>query len=287
MPNIAIVTDSTAYLTPEEVETYNITVIPLSINFRDESFEEDGGMDLNRFFEKVRQSKELPSSSQPAPGKFIEVYEKLAEDYDEIMSIHLSSKLSGTYQTALAISQEVKNAKVYPVDSKITTGVLGRLVIKASEMAANGKTVQEIIDKINLYVDNLDSYFVLDNLDNLIKGGRVPKTLGGVANALKIKPILTLDEGEIALLDKVRIKKKAMNKVIANVEKRVEESNDPLLLTVVYSTEREEALAFQKVLKEKFPSVHFSEPTALGVVIGTHVGKGMIGLGISIDITKY
>lgn len=163
----AIVTDSTAYLTKEEREKYNIHMIPLSVNFPSGTFEEEVTITVDEFYEKVKTEPDFPKTAQPALGVYMELYEKLAADYDEIVSIHLSSGISGTYSGAVQAGDMVEGVKVYAYDSEIACGPQGMYAIEAAKMAAEGATAAEIIAELDSLKETLGAYFIVDDLSHL------------------------------------------------------------------------------------------------------------------------
>lgn len=141
--SIAVITDSTAYLTPEEREKYNIHMIPLSVNLEDGVFEEEIEIQAGEFYDKVRQSKVFPKTTQPPIGKFVELFETLAKDYDEVICVHLSSGISGTFQGALQAGAMVEGIEVHGFDSEVSCAPQGYYAVQAAKMAEEGKTSSE------------------------------------------------------------------------------------------------------------------------------------------------
>jgi len=273
---IAVVTDSTAYLTPEEREHYNIRMIPLSVTFEDRAYEEEVEITTKEFYDKVRGAKVLPKTTQPPVGKFVELFEELAKEYDEVISIHLSSGISGTYQGAVQASEMVEGIKVHVFDSEISCSPQGYYAKKASEMASKGASVEEIIRKLNEMKTKMKAYFVVDDLSHLQRGGRLSSAAAIVGGLLQIKPVLHFENKVIVPFEKIRTKKKAL--------KRVEEllgsdcvKYKRLQATVIHANCEEEAKAWMDELDEKYPNVEF-QLSYFGPVIGTHLGEGSIGV---------
>lgn len=279
---IAIVTDSTAYLNKEDYENSNIYFVPLSCIFKNEAFKEEVDITTEEFFEKVEQSPQLPTSSQPTIGDFTGLYESLQKDYDAIISIHLSSRISGTFQNAFNVAQSMEGVSVHPFDSELTAAGQAFLVRSASKMAEENKTVSEILEQLEELKKVTRLFFVVDDVTNLIKGGRLSKAAGGVATLLSIKPVLTLQAGEIIAYDKIRTKKKALKKIAALLEQAIEEADYPIKATVLHAYSEEEALVFKEQLEEAFPSTPFGI-SHVGPVIGVHTGKGAVGLSWTKD----
>lgn len=274
---IAIVTDSTAYLSEEDFKLGNIYSVPLSCIFKDQAFREGIDITTEEFFEKVKSEAELPTSSQPTVGDFTGVYESLQNDYDAVISIHLSKKISGTFQNAYTVAQSIKGIDVHPYDSELTAAGQAFLVRAASQMALDNKSVDDILEYLDELKKVTELYFVVDNLTNLIKGGRLTKTAGGFATLLNIKPVLTLKDGEIVPYGKIRTKKKALNKIETLFEEAIEQADYPIKATIIHAYSEEEGKAFKKRLEEKFPTVPFTI-SHVGPVIGVHAGEGAVGL---------
>lgn len=146
--NVAIVTDSTAYLTQEEREKYNIFMIPLSVTLEDGVYEEEKEISAEEFYEKVKNAKVFPKTTQPPIGQFVQLFETLREEYDEVICIHLSSGISGTYQGALQAGNMVDGIKVYGFDSEVSCAPQGYYAIQAAKMAREGKTSTEILHSL-------------------------------------------------------------------------------------------------------------------------------------------
>lgn len=282
---IAIVTDSTAYLNKEEYEKDNLFFVPLSCIFEKDIFKEEVDITSEEFFTKVSETDKLPTSSQPTVGDFMKLYEKLKEEFDAIISIHLSSRISGTFQNAFSVAKSMEGITVHPYDSEYAGAGLALQVKEAVRLAEQGKSVNDIISRLDEIKDATDIYFVVDDVTNLIKGGRLSKAAGGVATLLKIKPVLTMRAGEIVAFDKIRTKKKALKRMESVFEEAVKSTPYPLQATVVHAYCEEEGKAFMQRLEEKFPTVRF-EFSFLGPVVGVHTGQGALGMTWTKDFSR-
>lgn len=275
--SIAVVTDSTAYLSHEQYDLYNIYSVPLSCIVQNEVYKEEIDITSEEFFLKVREMEKLPTSSQPTVGDFTALYEELGKEYDAIISIHLSSGISGTYQNAVSVSQAIEHVEIYPYDSELAAAGQAFQVIEAAKLAQKGATVEEILEKLDQIKEATELYFVVDDLTNLVKGGRLSRAAGSVATLLSIKPVLTFVDGLIVPFDKIRTKKKALRKIENLLEESVRSSDYPIQATVVHAFSEQEGLAFKENLETKFPDVEFNL-SFLGPVIGVHTGEGAIGM---------
>ncbi|KGR76511.1 DegV family protein [Ureibacillus sinduriensis] len=274
---IAVVTDSTAYLSEEERERYNIRMIPLSVNLEDGSYEEEVEITSSEFYDKVRTSKSFPKTTQPAVGKFVELFEELSNEYDEVISIHLSSGISGTYQGAAQAGQMVDGIKVYTFDSEISCAPQGYFALKAGEMAEQGATSDQILATLEEMKRLMHAYFVVDDLAHLQRGGRLSAAAALVGGLLQVKPILCFDEKVIVPFEKIRTKKKALRRV-EDLLAEDAMKGDKFIATVIHANCEEEGREWMNQLAETYPNVEFNL-SYFGPVIGTHLGEGSLGLG--------
>ena len=273
----AVVTDSTAYLPKELREKLNIYMIPLSVVFDHETYKEEVEITTEDFYEKMRNAKDLPTTTQPSTGEFVELFEKLSKDYDAVISIHLSSGISGTLQGAATAGTMVENIKVYPYDSEISCRVQGFYVIEAAKMALEGKEPEEIIARLDEMKKSIRAYFIVDDLTNLQKGGRLSGAAALIGGLLQVKPVLHFVDKVIVPFEKIRTKKKAMNRIVELLGEAVSDEAE-YQAVVIHGNREEEAIAWKKEMEAKFPNVEF-DISYFGPVIGTHLGEGAMGLG--------
>ena len=213
---IAVVTDSTAYLPQETVEKYNIKVVPIPFIIDGQVYNEGEDISTAEFYEKLRTSETFPSTSQPAVGELIELYQSLGkEGYDTVISIHLASTISGLHQTLVNLADELTDIKLVPYDSQITVMLMGNLVIEAARLAQAGASLDEILGRLDALRATTNEYFIVDDLQNLVRGGRLSNASAFIGNVLKIKPILTFDNDshKIVAFEKVRSTKRALKRV--------------------------------------------------------------------------
>ncbi|MFZ4451070.1 DegV family protein [Salibacterium aidingense] len=277
MSNIAIVTDSTAYLPEETAAAFGITVVPLNVIFGETSYQEEVELSTDAFYEKMKTAPELPSTSQPSPGAFLEVFEKLAAAYDEIITVHLSSGISGTYQTAEAAGGEVEGAEVYAFDSEISCMPQGYFVLEAAKMAQDGKTAAQIINRLEEMKQNTRAYFIVDDLNHLHRGGRLNGAQALVGSLLQIKPILHFENKLIVPFEKVRTEKKALNRVYELFDEDAG-TNASIRATVIHANRPEKAESIRQKLAGQYPNADI-DVGWFGPVIGTHLGEGGLGIG--------
>ncbi|MFS1513262.1 DegV family protein [Chengkuizengella sp. SCS-71B] len=279
MSKIRFVTDSTSDIPLEIREKYNIEMVPLKVHFGQEVFLDAITIQSNEFYEKLAVSEVLPTTSQPSPVDFLNVYKKIYEEDPNctIISIHLSSAMSGTYQSAvLAKSLLDDEANLHIVDARSASYGIGVLMVEAVKAYENGKNTEEILEIVAKLRQDMRIYFLVDTLEYLQKGGRIGKAASVVGSLLNIKPILSIDdEGEITSVDKVRGKKKAINRIVDLL--REDFPNTDVDMIIVHSNDISSAKDFSQLLKEQF-QVHNVKLTSLSPVIGTHVGPGTLGI---------
>ncbi len=275
MQKTAIVTDSTAYLPKDVRERCNIHMIPLQVTFGLESFEEEQELTVDEFYRK--SSVQLPKTSQPPIGEFINLYKRLALDYDEIITIHLSSGISGTYAGAVQAGEMTEHAAVYAFDSEISCAMQGFYALKAAEMASDGAGATEILQELDQMKKSMRAYFMVEDLKHLQRGGRLSGAQALVGGMLQIKPILHFEKTEIVPFEKVRTRKKAMNRMVSLLEADVQ-SGDSIKATIIHANREADAQQWKKELEAQFSTVEF-DISYFGPVIGVHLGEGSMGLG--------
>jgi DegV family protein with EDD domain len=273
MSKIHIVTDSTADLKQETIEKYNLHVVPLSIHINGKTYLDRVDIEPKSFIEMMDNSEELPKSSQPAPGVFKELYDELGKNGDQIISIHMTGGMSGTVKSAEAAA-EMTDSDVTVIDSRFISHALTFQVIEAYEMAQAGKSVEEIVEKLDQVRERTSLFVVVDKLDNLVKGGRIGKGRALLGSFLKIKPIASLDGGEYTPVAKARSHKQV-------VEYLVDEFKEKTAGKVIKGVGlvHAEGLSMAEPLKNRMmelgvSNLKFDYTTP---VISTHTGKGAIG----------
>jgi DegV family protein with EDD domain len=276
---VAVVTDSTTSLPPELIARWGIEEVSLYVGWAGDHRPEHE-YDLDEFYARLRESDELPSTSQPSVGDFLACYEPLAEAGRDIVSIHIASGLSGTYESALEAARVIADkglrGQVEVVDGKTGAGPLGCLVLAAAEAAAAGQSQRQVADGVARTRDGLAMWFCLDTLEYLRKGGRIGAAQALVGSALKIKPILTFGS-EISPVGKVRTKKRAMERMVAYLNELHERGASGWI--VQHAQLPEDAATLVAAGEEIFGS----EPifcTQVGAVLGAHLGSGFLVGGI-------
>ncbi|MHC0035705.1 DegV family protein [Pseudoneobacillus sp. C159] len=275
MDKIKIVTDSTVDINEEILKKNNIEVVPLTITIDNQSYIDRVDITPEEFLMKMKKAKELPKTSQPATGAFLELYDRLAEEGYEVLSIHMTGGMSGTVRSAESAAQMAKG-KVTVVDSRYISKALSFQVLEAAELVNEGKTVAEIVHHLEHVRKQTRLYIMVDTLENLVKGGRIGKGRAFIGSLLNIKPIASLDGGEYTPVAKVRshsqVKKyllKQFSEDIAGKKvKRVGMAHTRAIeLTEQLKTEIENLTGFKQI------GIDYTTP-----VIATHTGLGAIAL---------
>jgi DegV family protein with EDD domain len=275
--SIKIVTDSTAYLPEATVREHDIRVVPLCVHFGDEDFKEGVELSIEEFYTRLRVAPELPSTSQPAPGDFRRVFEDLAEEGHQILTLTISSKLSGTYNSAMTAKEMLPGAQIAVVDSLSTSVGLHLMLMAALDSTQNGAGLEQVAAQMEQIRDKLHVLFVVDTLEYLAKGGRIGNAKAFLGTLLKVKPILVLKDGAIEPLEQVRSKRKAEMRMLDLIEERLADGAPQAHVAVTHALVPDEA---EVVAQELADRLGCSDPllSQVGPVIGTHTGPGVVGV---------
>ena len=274
MQKIKIVTDSTADLSQEVIEKYDIHVLPLSISVNGQTYLDRVDLQPDEFIEEMIKSEELPKTSQPAMGTFVEMYDKLGEDGSEVLSIHMTSGMSGTVATANSAAS-MTDTKVTVVDSQFITHALAYQVVEAAKRANEGRSLEEILKRVDEVRKNTRLYVVVDTLENLVKGGRIGKGKAFIGSLLNIKPIASLEDGVYNPVTKVR----SQGQIVKTLAKLFEEDTAGKVVKAV-AIPHAKAIPLAENVKaavEKVSGFAQSEIFFTTPIISTHTGPGAIG----------
>lgn len=276
MGTVRIVTDSTADLPRELAELYGVVVVPLKVMFGNEVYRDGMDLDTAGFYQRLKKNQAPPTTSQPSPGEFVAVYERLTQKGNSVISIHISSALSGTFHAAQLAKTMVDSKDIFVIDSRSVSMGLGLIVLAAAKAAKEGRTRKEILTLVNELINKVNVFFVVDNLNYLKQGGRIGKAGALVGSLLNIKPILTIKDGQVAPLEKVRGKGRALERLL-DLAVAGYPPGRRLICSVVHADDYTSLMK----LKEKAASMlKCSELiiSELGPVVGTHAGPGVVGL---------
>jgi DegV family protein with EDD domain len=279
MPAVAVVTDTTHYLPGALVAERGVHEVSLYLNDGDRQQRETDISDLDAFYDGLRASATLPTTSQPSIGDFLTVYEPLMNEGRDIVSVHISGGISGTVeaarQAAAQLAERSPGARIEVVDSRLACGALGLAVLAASAVARAGGDATAVVARAREAAEATRLWFAVDTLEYLRRGGRIGAAQAWLGGALKIKPILTLD-GEITPIERVRTSGRAFARMVQYMRSRQEDGADGWVVQHIQAPDVVERLL--GVGREMFGSepVFVSE---IGPVIGAHVGPGLVGVG--------
>jgi DegV family protein with EDD domain len=273
---IRIVTDSVSDIPQNLIDDLEIVVLPLTVNFEHKSYRDGIDLSVEDFFKLLKESPKLPTTSQVTPGEFLNTFKELTTNGDEVIAILMSSKLSGTYNSAMTAKDILGGAAIDVIDSQGVTLGYGLLVIEGARMAKNGYTRKEIIDRITYMQEKIEYKFVVDTLENLYKGGRLNAAEAFMGKLLNIKPILAMKEGRLVPEDKVRGRKKAIKWLIDWIKNhQIDLSNQTI--GVNHSNDEAYALELIDVINENF-NVKEIILSKTGCVVGAHAGPGAVAV---------
>jgi len=274
----AIVTDTAAYLTPDQIAQYSITVLPITVILGGQQYPESE-LSSQTFFDYLKTDHELPTTAQVSLGQIEEAYDRLAsQGVDEIISIHLSSGITSFMSNLRMFCETYTKAKIFPVDSLVASAGEANLCMLAGKLIAAGQSGAEIVPQLLALRDTQHVYFAVDNLSHLARTGRLTNRSAMIGNLLNIKPLLTFnDTGQIIAIDKERTMRRAFGFITAHLKTDLERVDYPVHATIIDANNEETALHWQQALHEQFPTVRVSR-SALGPAISVHTGEKTMGV---------
>ncbi len=275
MARICIVTDSTASLPQATVDKYGIKVVPLGIAFGNETFRDGVDMSGDQFLQRLKTAKQLPHTSQPAIGDFVAAFEELGPTCDSIITILLSSKLSGTQSSARAAADELSQYKISVVDSLSTYMGLGFVVQRAAEAVEAGASHDDIVQMVEAMVPKMHVILALDTLEYLRRGGRIGGGQAFVGGLLNIKPLLQVKDGQVEPLERVRSKKKANQRLVEITAEALRDKSGHVVLGGVDNAEEIDEV--EAMLKQEVKMVEYQR-VGIGPVLSSHTGPGVVGI---------
>jgi DegV family protein with EDD domain len=277
MAKVAIVTDSTACIPANYLAKYLIAVIPLHVIFGDQIFMDGVDLTPGQFYKKLVESDIHPTTSQPSPEAFANVYKRFLEEGYDVLSINISSKLSGTVDSAIQAKNHIDSPQIEIVDSESTSMAMGFQVLTVAQAAADGASLQECKKLAEECRSKSNALFTVATLEYLRRGGRIGGASALLGTALDLKPLLELRAGKIEAITKVRTFSKAIDQMILQFEKQVNHLH-PIRLVAMHADALEDAVNLLTRLKERF-DLKESFVSEISPVLGTHVGPGTIGIG--------
>jgi DegV family protein with EDD domain len=273
--NTAIVLDSTADFPDAQIRFPNMRVVPLYVRFGEESFRDYVELDPHGFYERLRTAPELPTTSQPTPQDFLSTYHALA-GYDRIYSLHISSKLSGTFQSATLAAAEEGGDRIRVVDTESASVGVGMLAVAIQELLAEGASDEEVEELVHAHRERAGILFTVDTLEFLAKGGRIGRARALMGSLLNVKPILAIEDGEVVPVGRVRGRAKAFEEFRRRFEAAT--TDKPGLGVGIAHADAEDAVEqLRAIVRASRPQAEIKLVTTLGAVVGTHAGPGTIG----------
>ncbi len=276
---IKIVTDSTCDLRADYLGEYDIHVVPINIQFGTETYQDGITISRAEFYEKIEALQIIPATSQPSPAQFEEVYRALAaEGATDIISIHVTAKLSGTYQSAVLAQGLVADAvRVHAVDSACGSAGLGFLCLEAARLLASGQALGAVLERLEQLRSRMSIILSVRDLRYAQMSGRVSRLQSGLSSLLNIRPVIVLHDGLLSMVDKVRTGRKAVERLLELTEEAVG-CVEPINLAIIHAEAVEEGQALLQKALERFPNVseHFLHDLATSLAV--HFGPGTLGI---------
>ncbi len=279
MSSVAIVTDSTAYIPTEMMNGYSIQVVPLNVIWGDQTFLDGVDIQPNEFYDRLKGSKITPTTSQPSPEMFKNVYKGLLEHDHDVISLHISSKLSGTVDSAFQAKQQLNSNRIEVIDSQLTSMALGFPVLAVGKAAKEGATLQECKALAEQSVLHSGAIFTVSTLEYLRRGGRIGGASALLGTALDLKPILTLIDGKIEAVERVRTLNKAIDRLVDHLIQQTKKRT-PLQVAAINANSPLEAERILAKIREKYDiaDIDVAIKGEISPVIGTHTGPGTLGI---------
>ncbi|BDR60491.1 DegV family protein [Lactobacillus xylocopicola] len=285
---IALVTDSTSVISKQEAKDNHIIVVPIPIIIGNKEYLEGVNITSEQLFDLQRQGADFPKTSQPSMGSMIQLFDQLLDEgYDTIIAITLSSGISGFYQTLCNVAQTNPQYNLHVIDSKMTVRLQGNLVLATARMIKNQVELDKIIARTKEIRTTIDEIFVVNDLNNLSRGGRLSNSSAFIGSMLNIKPLLTFEDGNIVAFDKIRSMKRAFAKIKELTLQKIAELpyKDQIKLFIIDSNDSSQAAEAKLFLEENFPNQNISL-TKFTPVIATHLGEKSLAICWMIDIDK-
>ena len=275
---LAVITDSSAFLQAETLRKEDLFVLDIPVNIDGQEYVEGVNLTAQEFYEKMARSSELPKTSQPSIAKLDEILSSLKEKgYTHVLGLFLSSGISGFHQNIQYMTDEFEGLTIAFPDTRITSAPLGFMVESVFQRSEQGDDFQSILDKLTEQIENTSAFIMVDDLDHLVKGGRLSNGAAILGNLLSIKPILYFnDQGVIEVYEKVRTEKKATKRLVEIVKDVI--SNGNYQIMVIHGNASQKAADLRQLLLDGGVATDISIAT-FGSVIGTHLGEGSIALG--------
>jgi len=271
---VAIVTDSTSDLPAQLTKSRDITIVPLTLHFEGRSLLDGVDIRPSEFYRKLPNATTHPTTSQPSAGRFAETFARLLEKHDEVVALHISEKLSGTYSSAVQGAEMTDPARVHVIDSELVSMSLGLLTLAASQIAGDGGDAKTVVERVGAMRQRVQTYFSVATLEFLRRGGRIGRASAMLGSVLQVKPVLCIRDGQVTPLERVRTFDRALHRIV----QLAREVDDGQGLCVIVGHADAEADA-DRVARELEPIAETLMIQPLGPVVGAHAGPGVVGVG--------
>lgn len=274
---IRIVIDSTSDVSQDIIEKYNIKMIPLTVNFENESFLDKIELNTSDFFKKLSLAEQLPTTTLVSPGAFVEAFSQILSEGDQILGIFLASEFSGTYDSARMAKDMIGSDDIHIIDSRSVCLGTFALILEAISLINQNKTIEEVVKELEEVKDKVVAIAAVDTLKYLEKGGRLSKGQAVVGSLLNIKPILEIKDGKLQVIEKIRGKNKTIKWFDQWIGKNNYDMSDKTVL-LFHGDSLDQLKLLRETIEKKYNIKHVIEQE-IGAVIGTHTGPGVLGIG--------
>jgi DegV family protein with EDD domain len=282
MGSFVIVTDSTSNLAPDLAEECDVPVIPLNVHWGSDTYLDGVTISSTTFYQWLQERRDFPKTSQPSAGEFVEFLQKAAQDYEtnEILGLFISSEMSGTIASAqqakLALAESQPTLRFEIMDSRSVSMGLGLQVLHGAKAKARGATIEETMAEVARCRDDLEVLFAVDTLEFLHRGGRIGGAARLLGSALNLKPVLTIEDGRVESLEKVRSRKKSLRRLLELIEERLD-GQQATAVSILHAAAEDEVEEFAAELRSRLKPAKL-HIRVLTPVVGTHGGPGTIGV---------
>lgn len=277
MSNVKIVSDSSAYIPQEFIERYNLSILPLTVNWQGKSLYDGVDIQANDFYQQLASSKEMATTSQVTVGQFLEVFSKLLEEGKDIFYMGISKGLSATVDSALQAKKELGDPEnLVVMDTRLVSMALTLMVLEVAKAAQNGASLQECQQIADDVYPRIGVYFTVNSLEYLHRGGRINTAKRLLGSALDLKPIMEIRDGKIELVESVRSQKKALNRMIELIERDID-GRTPVRIGPFHALAFDEMVAMEEAAVERLHPVEIIR-SEVSPVIGSHVGPGTVSM---------
>ena len=282
MNKVAIVSDSSAYIPKEYIEQYNLTIVPLTVNWHGKSYYDGIDIQATEFYQQLAASKEMATTSQVTVGQFIQTFKKLLDEGNDVLYMGVSIGLSATMDSAVQAKKELGDPEnLIVMDSQLVSMALTLMVLEVARAMEKGATLEECYQVAQDAYSRIGVYFTVDNLEYLHRGGRINSAKRLLGSALDLKPIMMIREGKIELVESVRSQKKALSRMVELIEKDVA-GRKPVRLGPFHALAFDEMVAMEEIARERLQPVEVIR-SEISPVVGSHVGPGTVAMAYIVD----